>query len=60
MGGADRRRGRPRRIDARRNQLCVKVSDRELGRMREMSEHYDVSVNEVLRMALKYYYENVF
>lgn len=55
-----RRRGRPTKMDARRNQILVKVSDKELGRIREVSESYDISVNEVLRTAFNHYFRNVF
>lgn len=60
MGGNEKKRGRPLKIDARRNRINVRLSNKELGRVREIGEHYDICVNEVLRMALEYYYENVF
>lgn len=60
MGQDSKKRGRPLKIDARRNRINVRLSNKELGRVREIGEHYDICVNEVLRMALEYYYENVF
>lgn len=55
-----RRRGRPVKNDARRNQHVIRLSDKELGRVRMIADSYDISVNEAFRMMLKYYYENVF
>lgn len=55
-----RRRGRPAKIDARRNKLDIRLSDRELRWVHQIAESYDISLNEAVRMALNYYFRNVF
>ena len=55
-----RRRGRPSKVDARRNKLDIRLSDRELSWVRQIAESYDISLNEAVRMALNYYFRNVF
>ena len=61
MGENEKRtRGRPRVLQARRNRINVRLSDRELGWVHQIAETYDISVNEAMRIALDYYFRNVF
>ena len=53
-------RGRPCKLEARRNQILVKVSDRELERIRIVAEEYNISNNEALRMAFDRFYIDIF
>lgn len=55
-----RRRGRPIKIDARRNYIGVRLSNKEFGRIHAIAETYDISLNEALRIALNQYYEKLF
>ena len=60
MGFDNKKCGRPVKIDARRNRLSLRLSDKELGWVRQIAESYDISFNEVLRLALEHYFRNAF
>ena len=60
IGNDSRKRGRPRKLEARINQVNVKLSNRELERVGLVAERYDISYSEVLRIAFENYFQNVF
>ena len=56
----EKHRGRPCKLEARHNQILVKVSDRELERIHIVAEEYHISNNEALRMAFDRFYIDIF
>lgn len=55
-----RGRGRPRKIDARRNQVLVKMNNIEMSKLQEACFALDTSTGDVLRTAFDYWYRNKF
>lgn len=52
-----RKRGRPIKEDARREQLVVRLSKKELARVHMLADAQGVSVNEAMRIMLNDYFE---
>lgn len=56
----EKRRGRPCKLDARNNQLHMRLTDEELKKVKIVADEYDISCNEVLRIAFKNFYSMYF
>lgn len=55
-----RTRGRPSKRDARHYKIDVRLSSKEVGRVRTIADTYGVSPSEAMRIALNQYYEKLF
>ena len=47
-----KKRGRPVKSDSKRRRMELRLTDKDLARVYMLAEEYDISRNEVVRMAL--------
>lgn len=61
MGGNDsRKRGRPRKFEARRVSTPIRLTEKEAIIVDLIAKRYDISRSEVFRMAVEYFFNNEF